>query len=199
MNSFSWSFNVHGVKEWTFELPSNDNTKSLVLLQHSGELVFVPATWKHHVVNLEETLSINHNWITTCNLDLVWECIVTEIQAVDAELRAWNIVPDWEARENMLRGCVGLDVSAFFFFCLVRGLDLWEQQHVNGKYAMIEYEVCFDLVRLADTLSTVFDDIQIDLQKRLEATLCDKKLGMEAVKLANAFIQVVNRMIETIL
>ena len=164
--------------------------------------MFVPATWKHRVVNLEETLSINHNWVTTANLDLVWDCLTTEIRAVGAELQAWNVPGGygWEAHENMLRGCLGLDVSAFFFMCLVRGLDLLQQQtqqqNEQHEDSPVDdgWESCFDLVRLSDTLARVLESRDIAVQQRLEASLADNALGAEAVALAEAFIQVVHEM-----
>lgn len=192
MNSYSWSYNVHGVKDWTFFLPDSSG-QTLCLRQRAGELVFVPATWKHFVVNVEETLSINHNWITTCNLDLVWECIVSEIGAVDAELQSWGL-DGWEAKENMLRGCLGLDVSAFFLMCLTRGLDLLQQQQCKSS---LSYEDCFDLVRLYDTLAVALDNPEIALEERLEASLNDKALSLNAVELAKTFIQVVKVMIDS--
>jgi len=215
MNSFSWSYNVHGVKEWTFYVPqpawvggggddddlatAGASPTTLVVRQEAGELVFVPATWKHRVVNLEETLSINHNWVTTANLDLVWDCLTTEIRAVGAELQAWNVPGGygWEAHENMLRGCLGLDVSAFFLMCLVRGLDLLQKQYQRHDDSPVDdgWESYFDLVRLSDTLSRVLESCDIAVQQRLEASLADNSLGAEAVALAEAFTQVVHEMI----
>lgn len=32
------------------------------LIQETGQTLFVPSGWYHEVVNLEETMSINHNW-----------------------------------------------------------------------------------------------------------------------------------------
>ena len=124
LHSFSWSYNVYGRKEWTFVVPSNkqhnqnqhdnDNNhqspppRQIKMIQRAGECVFVPAKWQHQVVNLEETLSINRNWITAANLDLCFDCLLTEIRSIEKELAAWKTEYDWEARESMLRGCVGL-------------------------------------------------------------------------------------------
>ena len=62
----------------------------IVVVQQAGEMVFVPSTWTHKVENLCETLSINHNWITTASIDYTWECIMTEMAEVDRELGKWN-------------------------------------------------------------------------------------------------------------
>jgi JmjC domain, hydroxylase len=103
LHSFSWSFNVYGTKEWTFGLPkhrqelddeapalldengSRNNSRScseggdhcFVVRQSAGECMFVPATWKHQVVNLEETLSINRNWYVRSQLQLIFVVILS--------------------------------------------------------------------------------------------------------------------------
>lgn len=120
LHSFSWSYNVVGTKQWTFFGPEGDEC---MVIQEAGQAMFVPSQWQHEVVNLEETLSINHNWITTSNLDACWDCLTTEIAAIEMELGEWGI-EDWEAHESMLRGCVGLAVTSFFFMILVRLCDL---------------------------------------------------------------------------
>jgi JmjC domain, hydroxylase len=127
LQSLSWSYNVCGEKQWTFyvpkELSGRDDEVTIVVPQKAGELMIVPSGWKHSVVNLEETLSINHNWITADIVSQVWNCIAAELRAVDDELAAWSI-DDFAARESMLRGCVGLNVSLFSLMLLTRGLDL---------------------------------------------------------------------------
>ncbi|KAL9184415.1 hypothetical protein ACHAXT_002501 [Thalassiosira profunda] len=133
LHSFSWSYNVVGKKKWRFHVPSSyDETtpgKSTCfeVIQHSGEAIFVPATWKHEVVNLIETISINHNWITSANVDLAWRCLLVEMAAIDTEVNEWGIpADDYGARENMLRGCVGLNVSMFALMILLEIADLLE-------------------------------------------------------------------------
>ena len=101
LHSFSWSYNVAGTKEWTFYSPFDAQT--CIVTQHAGECVFVPCQWQHQVVNLEETLSINHNWITTANVDQTWDCLVTEMETIRNELSSWGI-SSWESSESMLRG-----------------------------------------------------------------------------------------------
>ena len=103
------------------------------IVQRAGECIFVPATWKHQVRNLHETLSINRNWITAANLDLCWECLVTEMGSIEKELAVWaddtgSASFDWESRESMLRGCVGLDVTAFYLMILYWMAMLFEEQ-----------------------------------------------------------------------
>ena len=196
LNSFSWSFNVCGTKEWTFFVPTcaSDTRRTVIssavndknhvgqfttvtIRQQAGECIFVPAGWKHQVVNIDETLSINHNWITTANVDLTWQCMLSEIQAVDQELLAWSTsnATDWGAKESMLRGCIGLDVTAFLFMVL---LGLLEELQCTDEP---NWEHYFDMVRLRDVLNDLLLDPEIHLLDRLQATLDSENLGRAAV------------------
>eukprot|EP00510_Aplanochytrium_minuta_P003806 CAMPEP_0184011800 /NCGR_PEP_ID=MMETSP0954-20121128/4029_1 /TAXON_ID=627963 /ORGANISM="Aplanochytrium sp, Strain PBS07" /LENGTH=398 /DNA_ID=CAMNT_0026291659 /DNA_START=336 /DNA_END=1532 /DNA_ORIENTATION=+ len=92
LKSFSWSVNIFGSKLWVLFDPaqtshlvdskqrnhvsnvfSNDEsmaedfpdlhkTTPKIVIQKRGEAIFVPSGWYHQVINLEDTLSINHNW-----------------------------------------------------------------------------------------------------------------------------------------
>jgi JmjC domain, hydroxylase len=196
LNSFSWSYNVHGTKEWTFHVPDgphhnmNDEVPTTrdtiqVVHQEAGDLMFVPSGWKHSVVNLKETLSINHNWVTTNNLDRVWDCIATELRAVDTELESSWSIDCYEARESMLRGCIGLDVTAYFFMILCRGLEL-----LQSSLGAATLQATVDLARIREALLVLFHDEKgsIHLADRLGAILADDLLRDEAISIATAFL-----------
>jgi hypothetical protein len=211
LNSFSWSFNVEGVKEWKFFFPPNSSpshTSSpvpiIVIQQKAGEAIFVPCGLKHEVTNLEETLSINHNWITTANIDQVWNCICSEMKSIEVEVEAWQLGADcWDARESMLRGCVGLDVTGFFFMILVRLLELlFQVESLSEKtvdsspqgHAQEVWQRHFDLVRLKQSLEALLrrqhggndtmPEKVISVQERLTAVLQSPKSAEAAVKIA---------------
>ena len=54
---------------------------STVVVQRTGDTIFVPAGWHHTVENLEDTLSINHNWINGFGIVHSWEKLRSEIEA----------------------------------------------------------------------------------------------------------------------
>ena len=135
LHSFSWSYNVVGKKKWVFHVPmchdKNENCvvgmeRRFELIQHAGEAIFVPSTWKHEVTNLVQTLSINHNWITSANIDRTWYCLTIEMAAIEKEVKKWGVIPedDFGARENMMRGCVGLDVTMFTLMLMLEIVEL---------------------------------------------------------------------------
>ncbi|KAL4001865.1 JmjC domain hydroxylase family protein [Acanthocheilonema viteae] len=108
MSSYSWSANICGRKLWYFVQPNNEecfridrNTfledirtvqdkwpKANVIsfIQEEGEIVFVPSNWYHQVHNLEDTVSINHNFINASNADLIVELIIKRLMDIDREL-----------------------------------------------------------------------------------------------------------------
>jgi hypothetical protein len=107
LRSFSWSVNLRGLKRWyllspkythllydTFGLnmapsffdvdeqsfPNLKHAKKhlIEVLQKEGEAIFVPSGWHHTVENLQDTLSINHNWFNVCNINYSWELLQRE-------------------------------------------------------------------------------------------------------------------------
>jgi len=70
------------------------------------------------------TLSINHNWITAVALDQMLQCITVEMKAVEEEMKAWEIdLEDFLAKESMLRGCIGLNMSMFVLMVLTNLIE----------------------------------------------------------------------------
>uniref|UniRef100_A0A8D2P5X1 Jumonji domain-containing protein 4 n=1 Tax=Zosterops lateralis melanops TaxID=1220523 RepID=A0A8D2P5X1_ZOSLA len=118
--SYSWSANVCGRKRWLLFPPGQEELlrdprgnlpfdltapqlrepgvcprsrpipAPLEILQGPGEIVFVPSGWHHQVHNLEDTISINHNWVNGCNVSVVWSFLQEELAAVQRELRQWS-------------------------------------------------------------------------------------------------------------
>ncbi|TVU34048.1 hypothetical protein EJB05_15873, partial [Eragrostis curvula] len=120
--SYSWSANVSGRKLWLFLSPSqnhrifdrnmrssvyniNDDVSEkqfpefnknewLECIQKQNEIIFVPSGWYHQVHNLEDTISINHNWFNAYNLH--W--VTTKLQK--------NILKTFEIYVMIFRGFV---------------------------------------------------------------------------------------------
>jgi len=196
LHSFSWSYNVIGKKKWVFHLPSsyndnnsNDCTKqTFEVIQQTGEAIFVPSIWKHEVINLIETISINHNWITTANIDKTWQCLICEIQAIEIEVKAWGMSDDdFEVRENMLRGCIGLDVTMFILMIMTEMVYLLKLlfdsvEEDNDRL----WDCLYSLFRLEEVLIEVIRLPNLD--KRLEAMLNSEKYASEVIKFANDLI-----------
>ena len=196
MHSFSWSYNVIGTKRWTFyreESELDDDEKGwdqFSIIQRAGQAIFVPCNWQHEVENIEETISINHNWITVANIDQTWECILGEMDEVDKELKSWGIAKDdnletyLESSESMLRGCVGLNVTAFFAMILVRLLELLELATTKVFVDDDDFdELSFDCCRLVEMIQLLMEDEAIELNRRIEIVVQSKSLAQELCEL----------------
>lgn len=96
IHSHSWSAQLAGRKQWKLLNPSyssiveNHNgiciSESLshckdgvaTVTQYPGEIIYVPSGWYHQVLNLDNSLSINHNWIDSSSLKASWQYLIKE-------------------------------------------------------------------------------------------------------------------------
>lgn len=107
--SYSWSANICGLKKWIFLFPGEENklkdnfgnlpfditslleenkkeVKFFTVYQKTGEVIFVPSGWYHQVFNLEDTVSINHNWINSCSIGYFWKHLTKSLELVKKEI-----------------------------------------------------------------------------------------------------------------
>ena len=129
------------------------------MIQEAGDCIFVPSLWKHEVENLVLTLSINHNWVTSANMDLTWQCLRTEMSSIEKELTAWGLPgDDWESREMMLKGCCGLNVTMLSLMILLELVELLnalpDEMAESGK----ECDCTFSIFRLKSVFRSVLDE-----------------------------------------
>ena len=134
--SYSWSVNIVGRKLWRLvpaeqralvsdpgtrprakslstlqALPSADGLAVIKVEQGAGELLFVPSGWYHEVENLEDTISVNHNWLTAHNIH--WGlCRLTETLS-DARAGLCDDAQDAELCEAILIGRCGLGLFGY--------------------------------------------------------------------------------------
>ncbi|KAI1722597.1 jmjC domain, hydroxylase domain-containing protein [Ditylenchus destructor] len=108
MGSFSWSANICGRKQWYLLRPGNESHFAqgkgnfiddirtmkdkwpeagvIEFIQEPGEITFIPSGWYHQVHNLEDSISINHNVINACNIDILLKLVQSRMTDVQAEL-----------------------------------------------------------------------------------------------------------------
>ena len=144
--SFSWSANVAGFKKWIFVqkglepdniydiskiLPLNNSQpgaqdtfdckihgkiRYFEIIQGPGEVIFVPSGWYHQVLNLTDTLSINHNWFNGTNIKYVWFQLEHELIKVKKEMSDIYEQNDEEWKEmcqKLLLASHGMSYSTF--------------------------------------------------------------------------------------
>ncbi|XP_060638673.2 2-oxoglutarate and iron-dependent oxygenase JMJD4 [Anolis sagrei] len=144
--SYSWSANICGKKKWLvfppgqeeflrdrhghlpFDITAPDLKKShlypryaqssppVEIIQEAGEVVFIPSGWHHQVYNLEDTISINHNWVNGCNVAIMWSFLQDELAAVQREIREWkDSMEDWHLQcQVLMKSYTGIDYKEFY-------------------------------------------------------------------------------------
>lgn len=146
--SYSWSANVCGRKKWllfpagqeeylrdchgnlpydvtALELQHSSTSpgscqagQPLEVIQEAGEVIFIPSGWHHQVYNLEDTISINHNWVNGCNVFIMWHFLQGELEAAQKEISEWKeTMVDWHLHcQVIMKSCTGIDYKEFYFF-----------------------------------------------------------------------------------
>ncbi|NXQ50089.1 JMJD4 protein, partial [Catharus fuscescens] len=198
--SYSWSANVCGRKKWLlypagqeeflkdchgnlpFDVTAPDlrdkriyprysqSQPPLEIIQEAGEIVFIPSGWHHQVYNLEDTISINHNWVNGCNVAVMWSFLQDELAAVQREISQWkDPMDDWHLQcQLIMKSCTGIDYKEFYNFLKViaenrisileKGLDEESSSQNNSKAAISTLgmlHAVFDLKRTVKVLSSL--------------------------------------------
>ncbi|XP_029649406.1 2-oxoglutarate and iron-dependent oxygenase JMJD4-like isoform X1 [Octopus sinensis] len=148
LHSYSWSANICGKKQWllfppgeevhlrdkfgnlAFDVTSEDvhnpemypNYQKLSqqykVVQHPGEIIFVPSGWHHQVWNVEDTISINHNWLNGCSIDLTWNFLKRNLKDVENEISDCRGMEGWNQQcQVVLKSLTGSDYTDFFELC----------------------------------------------------------------------------------
>ncbi|XP_018326835.2 jmjC domain-containing protein 4, partial [Agrilus planipennis] len=137
-NSFSWSANVSGKKKWFLFPPGNeeklkdslgnlpydvsdlkDEIAYYEIIQSSGDVVFVPSGWYHQVWNIEDTVSVNHNWINGCNIEKMWKSLEKSLTDVKNETKDCSEMSNYSKHcQVMLKSYFGIDFLEFYRFLL---------------------------------------------------------------------------------
>ncbi|CAL4109312.1 unnamed protein product, partial [Meganyctiphanes norvegica] len=144
----------------------------LEVIQEPGEIIFVPTAWHHQVWNLEDTISINHNWINGTNISTVWTFLVESLNQVEHAIRDCCEMEDWIGQcQILLKATHGMDFHEFYTFLKViaqRRIDF-----LTGKYDLkcFNYwklgknQALYDLKKLAWCLEQLLDDQRLDTIK----------------------------------
>ncbi|KAH3750977.1 hypothetical protein DPMN_185517 [Dreissena polymorpha] len=69
--------------------------RRIEVIQTQGQVMFVPSGWHHQVINLEDTISINHNWLNASNIDLCWKHLQSSLTAVQLEIADCRDMEGW--------------------------------------------------------------------------------------------------------
>ncbi|XP_019561772.2 2-oxoglutarate and iron-dependent oxygenase JMJD4 homolog [Aedes albopictus] len=184
--SYSWSTNIYGVKRWLLlppgeeiklkdklgnfpfeiseELLKEKQVRYYDIRQTAGEAIFVPSGWYHQVQNLEDAISVNHNWFNGCNIANIWASLWAAYEQVVKEIDDCRDMDNFDEHcQLMLKASYGMNLEAF--------LDILE--HVANKrigtilggvdvvhfdiYKLGKCHIQFDLMKIQDVLSSMHE------------------------------------------
>lgn len=188
-SSFSWSTNIVGTKKWIFFPPKEEDKlrdsldnlpfdiaeekiQNLIrekciqffeINQKAGQTIFVPSGWHHQVWNLENTISVNHNWFNGCNIRQIWLALFESYNKVLHEIDDCKDMENFDEHcQLMLKSVFGLDFKMFFDIlnCIVENrlnmLSLNKDFMLN-EWRLGQNHAMFDLIAIRN----VVEDIKI--------------------------------------
>lgn len=146
------------------------------VVQKEGEVIFIPSGWHHQVWNLEDTISVNHNWINACNIMNVWLGLKKELSSVMKEVEDCKDMNDWPDHcQLMLKTSYGMDYVQFLDFIIFiaeNRLKTISKKHKtpNFKKFAFGFNHClFDL----DAIRLVLMDFITDTkEKQIYSVVC---------------------------
>ncbi|XP_078739243.1 2-oxoglutarate and iron-dependent oxygenase JMJD4 [Lampetra fluviatilis] len=166
-------------KETGAALRKRRGNEPIEVIQEAGEIIFVPSGWHHQVHNLEDTISINHNWLNGCNVDLVWSFLQSELRAVQREIgHCRSGMSDWaEQCQRVMKACTGIDYGEFYAFMKLiadRRVEFLHERgdippgssradkitdHSHGDLARLgDWHAAFDLARVQEVVVAMQGD-----------------------------------------
>ncbi|XP_020279195.1 jmjC domain-containing protein 4 [Pseudomyrmex gracilis] len=148
-----------------YKMYDSKKLKCFNVIQEAGEIIFVPSGWHHQVWNLEDTISINHNWINGCNIMNVWCALKSELRSVMKEVDDCKDMKNWnEHCQLMLKTSYGMDYKQFFelisFIAKNRLHAMIKKSQVVSfnKYCFGRNHCLFDLQALKNVLENIIAD-----------------------------------------
>lgn len=95
-------------------LKQERNMPYLKVIQNPGEIIFVPSNWYHQVHNLDDTISINHNFLNACNVKTVMINLMAALIDVQEEIADFQDTDGFQEHcQAMLRAHFGMNVADF--------------------------------------------------------------------------------------
>ncbi|KAL7294061.1 hypothetical protein TKK_0012099 [Trichogramma kaykai] len=141
--------------------------RSIEIIQESGQIIFVPSGWYHQVWNLEDTISINHNWINGCNIRKIWAALRSELLAVMKEIEDCKDMDNWNNHcQIMLKASFGINYIQFYEFLLFIA-EQRIQSVINNvplvsfkKWSLGRNHCLFDLRQIRNVLQSFIEDVK---------------------------------------
>lgn len=203
-SSYSWSANVYGRKRWILFPPGEEQTfkdsfenlpydistenisvtKHFDIIQEPGEVIFVPSGWYHQVWNLDNTVSINHNWINGCNINIMFRSLTSHLNSIEKEIEDCKAMEDFQEHcQLMLNTLFGMDFYKFYDF--LKCIALSRISMIQGSTSKTMFHgltignnhIQFDLKSIRDVLvKFVENEVVTDLKRKDNVDIVPLKL-----------------------
>lgn len=135
------------------------SAKCFEIIQNSGEAIFVPSGWYHQVLNLEDTISVNHNWVNGCNIKKMLTSMMKDLEVIRKEIEDCNSMEGFEEHcQVMLNASFGIDFYKFYDFIkyiATSRIEMFEKKKSRllfHRQKIGENHVIFDLKAIKDVL-----------------------------------------------
>lgn len=134
--------------------------------------------------NLDNSISINHNWINGCNIDIVYNSLKSELKLIEKEIEDCKSMEDFEEHcQLMLSTLFGMDFSQFYAFLKYIALSrMGMLEEGTSKtlfhgYTIGDNHIQFDLHSLRNVLQKFVDNDEVgDLKKLNNVDIAPVKL-----------------------
>ncbi|KAF3503123.1 hypothetical protein F2Q69_00040078 [Brassica cretica] len=180
--SYSWYMKncVYNIFEDVNEtkFPGFKETTWLECIQESGDTIFVPSGWHHQVYNLEDTISINHNWLNAYNLACVWDLLGKDYKDTEESIEdIRDISDDFEALcQRNLAANTGMNLNDFFIFMSRFALgNMVLQESLNPCSSAMAQNLVLNLSTIKKMMMKMISaggvtakDVYLDLRETLE-------------------------------
>lgn len=177
--SYSWSANICGRKKWLLVPPGKENVfvdaggkllfdikldplnkiDFIEVIQEPGEIIFVPSGWHHQVWNLEDTISINHNWFNGCNINYICKQLHSSLKEVQKEIIDCREMTDWDLQcQIILKTHHGMDLKDFCQLLEYIGNRALTELSRNKPDSDIIWHSVFDLLKVEESLQYILSE-----------------------------------------
>lgn len=136
------------------------SVKYFEVTQNANETLFVPSKWYHQVTNLDDAVSINHNWFNGCNVEIIAESILSHHEEVEREIADCRDMENFDEHcQLMLKASFGMSFNDFLEILVhiankrINALQENCSFKVFDKFSFGENHMKFDLQAIKDVLT----------------------------------------------
>ncbi|XP_028128145.1 2-oxoglutarate and iron-dependent oxygenase JMJD4 [Diabrotica virgifera virgifera] len=154
---------------------SSDTDKQCIeVVQNPGEAIFIPSGWYHQVQNISYAISVNHNWVNGCNINMMYESLLRALNDVKEEIKDYSEMDDFEQHcQLMLNAHFGMNFEQFYKFLL----------YIASKRMEMLQELCPKTLFHGQEIGT--NHILFDLQSL--KTVLEKFITLDEIKVLDFF------------